>query len=348
MYDIVINNATIVDGTGNKRYVANLAIHEEKIAKIGTDDYRGKRVIDATGKILAPGFIDSHGHNDLTISCDHTNSYKLKQGITTEIAGCCGESAFPYCASVPIPEAAVAYTYMDSNMRKHGYRLEDNTSAKYWMDYCEEIGMGTNMMMMIGQGMVRASVMGFENRPATNNELEKMKSMVRDAMENGAYGMSTGIAYAPGVFTPEEEITELCKVVAEYNGIYSTHMRNQGTHLIESVEETIRVVKKTGVRTVISHLKSIGKPNWGKLKIVVKMIAEAQANRLPIVCDVYPYLAGSTTLKITLPPSILEGGGKAIVEKLMQKDWQDYVREQIKNPTEKWENAVGNKVLMTF
>ena len=342
MYDILIKNAAIVDGSGKPAYTGNLLVSDGKIAGVGDVTGEAKTVIDAAGKVLTPGFIDSHGHNDITILFDPTNRYKLEQGVTTEVSGCCGESLFPV-ATENYEERSATKSILDFNKYHCDFDPRKYTSGKIWFDYADSLPLGTNMIMLVGHGAIRAAVMGFENRPATPVELEQMKALLREAMEAGAAGMSTGIAYAPGVFTPEEEIQELCQVVAEYGGIYSTHMRNQGARLLDSVEETLRVTRKTGVKTVISHLKSIGKPNWGQIKQVRERIDLAiKEEHLPITWDAYPYVAGSTTLKITLPPSVLGGGDSELVQKMRQTYWRAYVKEQIQNPTEQWENAIGN------
>ena len=211
MYDILIKNAVIVDGSGKEAYTGNLLVSGRKIAGVGDVAGEAKTVIDAAGKVLAPGFIDSHGHNDVTILFDPTNRYKLEQGVTTEVAGCCGESLFPV-ASENYEERSATKSVLHFNKYQCDFDPRKYTSGKIWFDYADSLSLGTNMIMLVGHGTIRAAVMGFENRPATPEELEQMKALLRESMEAGAAGMSTGIAYAPGVFTPEEEIQELCQV----------------------------------------------------------------------------------------------------------------------------------------
>ena len=342
MYDILIQNALIVDGSGGKAYPGNLLVAGGKIAGVGQVSGEAKITLSAEGKVLAPGFIDSHGHNDITILFDSSNRFKLEQGVTTEIAGCCGETLFPV-AKERYEEFSATKSILDFSQYPCDFEPRSCTSAKVWFDYVGQLPLGTNMRMLVGHGAIRAAVMGFQNRPATSEELARMEALLREAMEAGAAGMSTGMAYAPGVFAPEEEIQALCRVVAEYGGIYATHMRNQGARLLESVEETLRVTRATGVKTVISHLKSIGRPNWGQLRQVrARMDCAVYEEHLPATWDAYPYTAGSTTLKITLPPSVLGGGDRMLVQRVRQREWRDYIKKQILCPTEQWENAIGN------
>lgn len=340
-YDIKIKNVNIVDGTGKPAYRGTVLITGTTIAAVGEADGEAETVIDGSGKYLTPGFIDSHGHNDLTILFDPSNKYKLEQGVTTEIAGCCGETLFPVSAE-NYEECNLSEAILKFGTEENDFNPREFVSGKAWFRYMDRLKLGTNMITLVGHGAIRAAVMGFQARKATEKELEQMKELLREAMEAGAAGMSSGIAYAPGVFAPEEEIRELCRIVAEYDGFYCTHMRNQGAHLLDSVEETLRVTKETGVRTVISHLKSIGKPNWGQIEKVRERIDRARSENLPVTWDSYPYRAGSTTLTVTLPPSLLEGGGQQLAERIRRKEWQEYVKQQIAHPTEVWENAIGS------
>jgi len=340
VYDLLIKNALIIDGTGEKGYKGDVGIINDRIKSVGETTGKAKKVIDATGKYLCPGFIDSHSHSDLSIPVNPTNSFKLEQGVTTEITGQCGLSLFPVSKdnfdefnNTPITDM----TEFDSS-----FNVREMTSAKKWFNYVDNLNVGTNMSILVGHGAIRAAVMGYSSREAANEELNKMETLLREAMETGALGMSSGLAYAPGIFASAKELEKLVSVVAEYNGIYATHMKNQGAYLLNSVKTTIELARKFDCKTVISHLKCIGKPNWGKAKEVAKMIKNAREDGVRIACDFYPYLAGATTLKVTLPPSVLEGGVDKLIERLKTKEYRDYVRKQINNPTEEWENVIGN------
>lgn len=339
MYDVIIKNSLIYEGTLKEPYCADIAIKGSKIVKIQAHiEEDAKESIDASGLALCPGFIDSHSHTDTTVCFYPSNYEKLEQGITSEVVGLCGETLFP-----------VSSTDYDRKNKQMSVSIEKTesfdqsifTSSKIWMDHLKTLELGTNMFSLIGHGTIRATVMGFEPRHATDAELDEMKTLLVEAFEAGVRGLSTGIAYAPGVFANNDEIKELCKVVAQYKGVYATHMRNQGTDLIKSIEDTISIAKETKCTAIISHLKSIGKPNWGKLKEAVALIERARKDGVDIYCDTYPYLASSTTLQITLPPSVLKGGGSEICKSLADDRMREYVKNQILNPTEKWENAIG-------
>ena len=340
MYNIIFKNAIIVDGTGNKRFVSDLAIKDGKIVKIDNNiDEKAEETIDATGLILSPGFIDSHGHNDFAMLSDGKNELKLEQGVTTEVCGQCGLTIAP--VSEHYYDERNAKSFSIESLPGISSRRKFTTTAK-WFDYIDSIKLGTNHLVLVGHGTIRETVMGYDNRVASSEELEEMKSLVREAMESGALGLSTGLAYAPGNFSPDEEIIELAKIVAEYGGLYCSHLRNQADRLKDSINETINISEKSGCTTVVSHLKSIGKPNWGQIKDCTKLIEDAHNRGVDIYFDAYPYVAGSTTLAITLPPSILAGGRDTLVSELKDKNIQKYIEDQFSNPTESWENAIGN------
>lgn len=340
MYDIIIKNGNIHDGTLNEAYKADLAIKDGKIVKIAPNiNESSKEILDANNRIVSPGFIDSHSHTDVSATFYPSNYQKLEQGITSEAVGMCGETLFPVNGK--------DYENTNKNMslalpKSDKFDPEYFTSTSKWIKHLEKLDLGTNLMTFVGHGSIRANVMGFAARLATTNELDAMKELLVEAMESGAKGLSSGLAYAPGVFSDNAELTALCHIVAKYKGVHSIHMRNQGADLIKSVQDTIDIAKETGCTTVISHLKSIGKPNWGKVKDVIDMIVQARSEGVNIYCDAYPYLAGSTTIKITLPPSFLDGSEDDICQRLSSPEGRDYVKNQINNPTEHWENAIGS------
>ncbi len=340
MYDIIIKNGNIYDGLNQNGTQLDLAIKDSKIVNISPKiDEPAKTTLDAQNLVVAPGFIDSHSHNDFTVIFNSSNFQKLEQGVTSEVVGLCGETFFPVNAD--------NYENTNQNMNSS---LEENdkvdprefSSSKKWFDYLSKLEIGTNMISLVGHGAIRANVMGFKDQVASKVEIEKMKDLLTEALQSGARGFSSGLAYAPGLFSDYNEILELCKVLAKYNGVYSTHMRNQGAKLLDSIAETIELARITGCTVVISHLKSIGKPNFGKVQAASEMIIKAQEEGLKVYCDAYPYLASSTTLKITLPPSLLAGGDEVLLERLATQKWQEYVKNQILEPTEQWENSIGN------
>ncbi len=344
MYDIIFKNAEVIDGTGSKPYIADVAVLDGKITLIANGiDEKAEKVIDCTNKQLSPGFIDSHSHSDLLILADPGCEAKLKQGVTTEIAGQCGNTLGPVSKTnyekFNATSAVTAFSKADRS---------EFTSIKKVFEYYESLDFGTNQLNFVGHGTIRQSVMGFENRAATKQELNEMIELLEEAMRSGAIGLSTGLAYAPGNFTPHEEIVELCKIVKKYNGIYVTHMRNQSNLVLECIKDNIEIAKITKCKVCISHIKCIGKSNWGKMQQAIELIEKARKDGLDIWCDVYPYVAGATTLTVTLPPSILAGGTESTIEKLKDIKYQEYIKSQFQKPTENFENALGENGYENF
>ena len=263
VYDILIKNGKVFDGSANPAVNADIAIKGDTIINIG-DSIQGKasQVIDAKGLHVAPGFIDLHTHVDRNMYFPESRACLnyLKQGTTTVVVGQCGQSAWP------VFEQAI------DQMRR-------------W----NEEGIGPNAALLVGHGTVRNIVMGMENRKPTPEELEKMKGLVKQAMEQGAYGLSTGLIYRPGTYAETEEVIELAKVITPYGGIYHTHIRNEWGEILDAVKEAIRISRESGAPAHISHFKVMGKDNWGLSKDACALIEEARAQGLHITADQYPY-----------------------------------------------------------
>lgn len=320
MYDILIKNGMIIDGENAAPYKADVAIVGDEIVKIGVIDEPASRVIDARGKIVTPGFIDIHCHSDAIVFHAEKNPLRLRQGFTTEVIGNCGISAAPvnpknlnllkkYCnpfySNVPVPY----------NWTTYGEYL-DQIEANHPM---------LNTAGLVGHGSLRIAVSGFEARPLTKEEIETMENLLAQSMEQGAFGLSSGLIYPPGVFADQEEMIHLARVVQEHGGIYTSHMRSESNELIEAVEETIDLADKTGVSVEISHHKAQGAKNKGKPKETLRLIHEANERGLNIKCDVYPYNAASTQFSACLPPWALEGG----VDKLVGRCADPEIRKKI-------------------
>jgi N-acyl-D-aspartate/D-glutamate deacylase len=262
-YDIVIENITIFDGSLEEPFKADVGIKDGKIVTVGSiRDPQAKSVIQGKGLYAAPGFIDLHTHVDRGMTFEELRACRnyLEQGVTTVVVGQCGRSAWP------------AFE-----------KIEDQVER--W----QTGGIGVNAALLVGHGQVRELVMGVEDRAPTADELEKMKALVREAMEGGAHGLSTGLGYVPGRYSETDEVIALVQEIVPFGGIYHTHMRNEGDQLLEAVEETIEIVDKTGATTNISHLKASRKANWGKATEACRMIEEARAKGLKITADQYPY-----------------------------------------------------------
>lgn len=287
MYDILIKNGQILNGTGSPAIRAEIAIKDGKIAKIARHiPGEAKTVIDATGKVVTPGFIDSHSHADSLVKTKPEQIEKVEQGITTNIAGQCGGSV---CGA----------------------------DAPEFLDSYKDRPLGSNMGLLIGHGTLRRAVIGTSAREPSAEELEKMKTMMRNAMEHGALGVSFGLIYAPGCFAKTEELIEIAKVVGEYHGIAAIHLRSEAVQLVHSVQEFITIVRESGVRGVISHHKAAGREeNWGKVHTTLRMIDQANEEGLELFADVYPYHACSTGFSSAfIPNSWRDGGKEALLKK---------------------------------
>ena len=310
MYDILITNARIADGTGNPMYHADLAVKDGKIVRI-CPRLRGEalRVIDGSGKVLAPGLIDAHSHLDGRIEEVNHCRHMLAQGVTTIIGGMCGDSPVPF-TEVHFSDClrSVGGTHSEESLRARG-------SLADYRRHLERFPLGANFTFLIGHSVLRAAVLGYENRTATPDELAKMQQLLRRCMEEGAMGVSFGLIYPPGVYSNTEEMIALAQVVAEYGGVLTAHVRGEGDLLIEATDELLRVARATGVRTVHSHHKATNGPmNWNKTAATIAMMEKAVAEGLDIFCDQYPYIASSNGLKINIPVELHAQGIPKMIE----------------------------------
>lgn len=299
MYDLLIRGARIIDGTGADAFCTDIAVKDGKIVMNPSDN--AAEVIDATGLTLCPGFIDAHSHGDhpARLGSESGQLSKTNQGITTELAGQCGTTRFPFSSDPDKRELL---------HQKVGRSCFPHETLESYLEWVHSKPKTTNIALYIGHSAVRISAMGFDMRKPTAEELQTMKDMVREAMEHGAMGMSSGLIYAPSCFADEEELVELCRVVAEYGGTYATHMRNEAGAVLDSVCEAIRVAERAGCKLNISHHKVSGKDNWGMSKETLNLVHEAQARGVDVTLDVYPYTASSTALNICLPMDFFSHG----------------------------------------
>ncbi len=334
-FDWLIVNGRIIDGTGNPAFFADVGIMGDKIAAIGQLFHaQAKNRVDAMGKFVAPGFIDMHTHFDTALFA-HPEAYcAVSQGVTTVVVGNCGHSP------VPIPD----------NRRDELRRLLPVIEAgidwrwRKFADYLanlEATEPAVNVVALVGHCALRASVVGFENRPATEEELKAMQKLLEDCMDDGAWGLSSGLIYPPSAFANFDELVALTEVVAKRGGIYSTHMRSESDALVAAVTEALQTGLKSGVKLQISHHKAALKPNWGKVAVTLNMI-EQVALQHDVTFDAYPYTAGSSYLAQLLPLWALEGGASALLERL--KD--PHKRQQIKEALESNKNFDWNDVLV--
>jgi len=346
MFDLIIQNARIIDGSGAPAFEADIAVKDGVIAEIGTINQTAAETIDAGGRVAAPGFIDVHGHSDMFAFVDPDRASKLCQGITTEICGQCG------LGPAPSPAHEILYQQYAGYLGSLGAPIypqsKEFTSFGAYLDFMETMPLGINTAYFIPHGMVRLAVMGLSPEKPSATQLDQMKALVRDGMENGAFGLSSGLMYAPGIFSDEDELTALCQVVGEYGGIYTSHLRDQGKALLDSVAETIRIAKNANVRANISHNKASGKDNWGKVQEVIKLIHEAD---IPVMHDVYPYTAGSSSLLSTLPHYLQKMPPGEIIAYLSDTQNHTALKDAIFNPAPGFESPLydcGYDGLMIF
>ena len=324
MFDLIIKNGKIIDGTGGPAYFSDVALKDGKIVRISKHLSQAKQIIDAKGLTVTPGFIDSHSHNDQNILKYPDQIEKIEQGITTSVAGTCGSTKAP-----------LRYDFTDSddvvyhNIGKHS---EIYKTMGSFLSVAKDIPQGSNVATFVGHNALRQAAFGSQNREPTKDELEKMKQLTKEAMENGAVGASFGLIYTPGCYAKTDELIEIAKVVAEYNGVVSAHIRGEGDTLVEAVEEFIDIVKATDVRGVISHHKSCGKKNFGKVNTTLKMIEQANSEGYFVYCDVYPYIATHTSLSTTVIPKELRAGGtNVLMSNLENPEFRNCVREYCQN-----------------
>jgi len=311
MFDVIIKNGKVIDGAGNPWFKADVGIDGQKISAIGRlSAEKASKIIDADGLAVSPGFIDMHSHSDFELLVNPKAESKIRQGITTEVIGNCGESA------APLNDLMKAETRKTDSLIEEAELQLDWSTMKDYLNKLGRQGVAVNVVPLVGHGNLRVYTMGFVDSPPTKTELEEMKKRLAQAMEEGAFGMSTGLIYPPGCYAETDELIELSGVVASYGGIYTSHIRDEGDKMLESVKEAIGIGGEAGIPVEISHHKAEGKVNWGKVKESLKMIEEVRDRGIDVTCDVYPYVAASTVLSAELPHWAHEGGTEKLVQRL--------------------------------
>lgn len=305
-YDTLITNALIYDGSGEKPYLGSIAINGDTIAAVGNIEGNAENIIDAKGKALAPGFINVLSWANVSLIEDGRSLSDLKQGVTLEVMGE-GHSMGPLSEAMK--------TEMKEDQSDIKYDITWTTLGEY-LQFLEDKGVATNITSFVGNGTLRQHVIGYENRPASPEEIEAMKKLLATAMQEGAVGLSSSLLYAPSRYADTQELIELAKVAAEYGGIYISHIRDEGNQLLESVEELITIAREARIPAEIYHLKASGQHNWHKLDSVFLMIEAARAEGLQITADMYTYPASSTGLHTQLPEWVREGGVDAALARL--------------------------------
>ena len=328
-YDLLIRNGTIIDGSGRAGFRGDVAIKGDRITRMGQiTGGTAKRVIDATGKVVAPGFIDLLGQSENFLLIDPRAMSKVMQGVTTEVTGE-GESI------APVNERLIK-EQEDFN-RRYNLTIDWRTLEEYFMRL-ERQGSGVNFATFVGASQVRAYVIGFDNRAPSPAELQQMKELVASAMRDGALGLSTSLQYVPARFAQTDEIVELAKVARAHGGIYATHQRSEANALDSSLQEVFEIARRAQIPVEIWHLKTAYKKNWGRMPEVLGKIQRARAEGLDITADIYPYIAGSTSLSASLPPWVLEGGTEKMLERMRDARVRQHLKKEIMTDSKDWEN----------
>jgi N-acyl-D-amino-acid deacylase len=328
-HSILIKNGTIYDGSGNAPFVGDVLIENDTISAIEKPNIlRGGTEIDAKSMAVAPGFINMLSWSTESLIADGRSMGELKQGVTLEVMGE-GSSMGPLTDSM-------RFEY-EAGMSDLKYKIEWSTLGEY-LDWLTKRGISCNVASFIGAATVRENVLGSKNVAPNPQELKKMKALVRQAMEEGAMGIGSSLIYAPGFYAKTNELIEICKVAAEYDGMYISHLRSEGNRFAEAVDELIKIANNAKIRAEIYHLKAAGKQNWGKIDNIIAKIDSANKSGLQISADMYNYIAGSTGLDAAMPPSIQEGGYREWVKRLKDPKIRQQTIKDMKTPTDKWEN----------
>jgi dihydroorotase/N-acyl-D-amino-acid deacylase len=328
-FDLVIVNGHVIDGTGSPWYAADIGVRAGHVAAIGRlHDAPRRQTIDAAGKVVAPGFIDMLGQSDLSMLVDPHVPSKIFQGITTEITGE-GESVAPLNAAI---------VAADSANYEHLHITADWTSLRQYFARLERQGLGINLASYVGATNVRRIVLGDADIQANAEQLQSMRALVRDAMLDGAVGLSTALQYAPAPYASTDELVALASEAASYGGIYATHMRSEGDAEPAAIDEAIRIGRDAHIPVEIWHLKAAGKGNWGKMPQIVAQIEAARAAGVDISANTYAYPAWFNTFSAFIPPWAHDGGDSALIERLKDPATRARIRRELVTPSTAWDN----------
>ncbi len=328
-FDVLIKGGTVYDGTGGEGRVADVVIRGDGI--VGVGDFKNasaKEVIDAHGLAIAPGFINMLSWSVVSLIADGRSQSDIRQGVTTEIFGE-GESMGPVNDRV-----------REHMLREQGdikYDIKWTTLAEY-LQYLEKRGVSPNVASFIGATTIRENIIGFEDKAPTPQQLDEMRALVRQEMEAGALGIGTSLIYPPAFYAKTDELIELCKVAAKYQGKYISHMRSEGNQLLEAFDELLRISREAHIPAEIYHIKALGRKNWAKMDTLLSRIEAAQKEGLKITADMYTYIAGGTGLDACLPPWTQDGGYPALFKRLRDPETRKKIAAEVKADSDKWEN----------
>ena len=328
-FDLVITNGRIIDGTGSPWYSGDIGVSGGRIAAIGNLSAAArKRTVDARGKVVAPGFIDMLGQSENTILVDPRLPSKIYQGITTEITGEGGSAA-------PLNDAIIQ---ADRPGYEHLKITPDWRTFRQYFARLEKQGMGINLASYVGATQVRRMVLGDDDKQPTAEQLENMKALVREAMHDGAVGVSTSLEYAPAPYAKTEEIITLAGEAAKFGGIYATHMRSESDSVLESIDESLRIGREAHIPVEIWHIKVAGKSNWGRMPEVVAKINQARAQGADVSANTYAYPAWFNSMSAFIPPWAHDGGDAKLIERLKDPATRARIRKDLETPSKEWDN----------
>jgi len=336
VYDLALKNGNIIDGTGSCWFCGDLGILNGRIKKIGTIEEESKRTLDISNYSVCPGFIDIHSHSDITALVDPRSESKVMQGVTTEVIGNCGLS--------PAPVRAESSRYLKSQFFPPEFEWNWPNFSDFITTH-ENNPASLNIAPLVGHGTLRIAVMGAENKNPKKAEINKMKALLKDSLDAGAFGLSTGLIYAPACYSEPAEIIELARLLNDSNRLYATHIRGEGANLVDAVKEALRIGREAGVRVQISHHKAAGLDNWGKVTRTLELMDNARRSGIDVTCDVYPYSASSTDLAICLPPWVREGGTRKMLERIRDAGTRFQVRKDMES--DKMQGAWASPVKST-
>lgn len=329
MYGMIIRGGTLIDGTGAPAVKADLAIEGTRIAGLVKDyDAKSASTLDATGMIVCPGFVDIHSHSDFHLLGNPLAESKVHQGVTTELVGNCGGSAAPLMGNAR--EAAI----------DHARNLlvdVDWTSMDEYLLRLNNIRTSVNVATLVGAETIRRCILGDADVQPTGDQLDQMKRLVADAMLQGAFGVSSGLIYAPGCYAKTEELVALASTAASLGGMYASHIRGEGKTLVRAVAEAIRIGRESHARVEVSHHKACGQSNWGLVRETIEMVQKARSEGIDVAFDVYPYTASRTSLDTILPPWAREGGKKGVLMRLRDARTRERIIKELETPSDSWE-----------
>lgn len=323
MHDLIIRNVRIVDGSGSPWFIGDVAVSAGKIAAVGVGiPVPAKETIDGTGLTITPGFIDIHSHSDFTLPLDGAAESRLLQGVTTEIAGNCGLSP------APVHPERLDMLQKYAGFLTQGLAWDWRTFGEF-LTAVERARPGLNVASLVGHGTLRVAAMGFADRLPTASELAHMQQLLYESMQQGAFGVSTGLIYPPGCYSNTDELAQVVSVVSPFGGYYETHMRDEGDNILDSIEESAEVGRRAKVPVQIAHHKVVGRYNWGNSKLSQARLAELRNEGLDIACDQYPYIAASTTITTMFPNWAHEGGVDGLLARLVNPEVRPRLRSEV-------------------